>query len=92
VGSGSVNIIGDMEDMVHPGAKVEATYEAKDGKALSMSTNRSPEEVAAFYIGKFGKPAMKTTQGDGISMVREEGISVTANREERRPYPYHRHT
>ncbi len=78
VGSGSVNITGDLKDIVYPGARVEATYEAEDGKAMAMSTDKSPEEVAAFYVKKFGKPAVKAMQENGISMVWENGLSVTA--------------
>jgi hypothetical protein len=80
-GSGKVKVAGDIKGFVYPGAKVEATYEAENGKAVSMTTNDPPEKVAKYYVKKFGKPTLKALQGKGLFLVWNNGLSVMSGRE-----------
>ncbi len=82
VGNGeSVEVGGEMKDMLYPGAKVDATYENLGNKAVAMRTKDSPQKVMEYYIGKFGDPAVKATQEDGIFLSWKNGVTVLIGKE-----------
>ncbi len=78
---GGVKVEGELKEVTYPGAKVDVTYEAEGKRAVVMKTKDDPQKVMDYYVKKFGPPALKAQQEDGIFLSWDNGMTVMISRE-----------